>query len=109
MADKDQRDRKAEIERRKKRLEELREARKMKGKEIEDKKVSNYFSAKLEPDGLIFVSRSSQPKPWPKKEKMLTNWWQRFLVKRKHRRPRVRENINLLRAPFQFPKKKLYI
>ena len=40
MADKEQKDRKAEIERRKKRLEELRLARENKKKEVKDKEVS---------------------------------------------------------------------
>ncbi len=39
MADKEQKDRKAEIERRKKRLEELRRDREQKKKEVKDKEV----------------------------------------------------------------------
>ena len=43
MADKEQKDRKAEIERRKKRLEELRQAREQKKKEVKDKEVRCLF------------------------------------------------------------------
>ena len=58
MADKEQKDRKAEIERRKKRLEELRLARENKKKEVKDKEVGYNIFLSSTSFNNIFVHRS---------------------------------------------------